>query len=317
MTGNQQHIDKPNYQLKSVLLVGGSGFIGRPLVKQLIELGYQVTVYTRHLAKTKSLFLASYLDEKIKIIDQLNIGEEFHIIINLAGKPLDQQRWNKEVKQQIIQSRVQTTRMITEFIKQSKSKPELLINGSAIGYYGPGQDQKLTEQDSGQPSYSHQLCSQWEQQALQAEQSGVRVCLLRTGIVLGSNGGALAAMLLPFKLFLGGPMGDGTQWMSWIHMDDLISLIIWMMDNPSINGPVNGVAPTPVSNQYFSETLASVLKRPAKLTMPAVMAKLLFGEMAEELLLQGQRVIPQVALENNFHFEFATLGHALENILSK
>lgn len=313
----QSPIDKPNYQLKTVLIVGGSGFIGQALVKQLVELSFKVTIYTRNLAKTKSLFLSSYLDEKVKVIDQLDIDKNYNIVINLAGKPLDENRWNDKVKQQIIASRVQATTMVTEFIEQTSHKPELLINGSAIGFYGPRKNQKLTEQDSGRSSFSHQLCSEWENKALKAEPLGVRVCLLRTGIVLGDNGGALSAMLLPFKLYLGGPLGHGNQWMSWIHIDDLVSMIIWMIGNESIRGPVNGVAPSPVSNQYFSETLASVLRRPAKLRMPALLAKLLFGEMADELLLKGQRVVPQVALDNGFKFEFATLGHALDNLLTQ
>lgn len=313
---SKQHIDKPNHLLKSVLVVGGSGFIGQLLVKQLVELSFQVTIYTRNLAKTKSLFLSSYLDEKVKLIDQLSTNDYYHIIINLAGKPLDEQRWSDDVKQQIITSRVKTTRMVTDFIEQSNYKPDLFINGSAIGFYGPRGDEKLSEDDTGRSSFSHLLCSQWEQQALKAEQLGVRVCLLRTGIVLGDNGGALASMLMPFKLFLGGPIGSGNQWMSWIHIEDLVSMMIWVISNENIKGPINGVSPSPVSNQYFSETLASVLKRPAKLRMPDLMATLVFGEMAEELLLKGQRVIPQVALENGFKFEFATLGHALENILT-
>jgi uncharacterized protein len=311
----QQPNHHSSYRHKSVLVVGGSGFIGQSLIKQLIELRFQVTVYTRNLAKTKSIFLANYLDQKIKLVDRLNLEEQFQVIINLAGKPLDEARWNEKVKGQIIESRIQSTQMVTDYISQTNTKPELLINGSAIGFYGPRDNQKLIEEAEGVDSFSHQLCASWEQQAIQAEQFGVRVCLLRTGIVLGVDGGALDSMILPFKLYLGGPFGSGCQWMSWIHMDDLVSMIIWLFDKETINGPVNGVAPSPVTNQYFSQTLASILKRPAKLRMPAVMARLLFGEMADELLLQGQRVIPKLALDNGFKFQFSTLGNALENII--
>ncbi len=314
-SSSESTLENPNYQNQRVLVVGGSGFIGQHLVKQLLEMNYRVTVYTRNLSKTKSIFLSAYVEQELTITDEILSSEHYQIIINLAGKPLDESRWNDRVKEQILASRIDTTEKIIHYIRQTENKPELLINGSAIGFYGPRGSEKLTEQSDGTTSFSHQLCQSWERQALLASESGVRVCLLRTGVVLGKDGGALASMLTPFKLGLGGPIGNGQQYMSWIHIEDLVSLIIWLMTNQSIDGPVNGVAPSAVTNEQFSQTLASILKRPCMLRMPGFMVRLLFGEMADELLLKGQRVVPEVALSNDFTFHFPVLGHALENLL--
>ena len=190
-----------------------------------------------------------------------------------------------------------------------------LISGSAIGYYGNQGDKQVDEQMSGDNSFSSKLCFDWEHEAQQAEALGIRACYLRTAIVLGKNGGALAKMLPAFKLGLGGPMGNGRQWMSWIHIDDLIGVILYTINHKDIKGAINGAAPNPVTNKVFSSTLAQVLNRPALLPMPAIVLKLMLGEMAEELLLSGQRVIPKKMLDAGYDFHYAELEDALREVV--
>ena len=188
-----------------------------------------------------------------------------------------------------------------------------MISGSAIGYYGPG-EQAVDETTAPVDGFSHQLCRTWENSARRFEALGCRICYLRTGIVLGEEG-ALARMLPAFKLGLGGPIGNGLQWMSWIHINDMVELIVHCINNPEIAGAINATAPNPVTNQEFSATLAGLLERPNFFRMPAFMIKLLFGEMGEELLLQGQKVLPAKALNSRFKFQFSNLKGALSNIL--
>ncbi|WP_273455724.1 TIGR01777 family oxidoreductase, partial [Nevskia ramosa] len=216
--------------------------------------------------------------------------------------------------------RIDTTRRLVDWMNELAAKPKVLVSGSAIGWYGPRGDEKLSEADAPGSDYSAQLCQDWEAEALRAEALGVRVCQLRTGIVLGSKGpaggGALAQMLPAFKLGGGGPMGSGQQWMSWVHRVDLIALIRFLIEHDSAQGPFNGTAPEPVRNSEFAKTLGRVLHRPAILPMPGFMLKLIVGEMAE-ILLTGQRVIPQAALDAGFVFRFSSLEAALRDVLGR
>jgi uncharacterized protein (TIGR01777 family) len=236
-------------------------------------------------------------------------------VINLAGFGIADKHWSDEIKQKITGSRIQTTSALIEYFNRSKTKPTTFISGSAIGVYGLRDDQKLDETAGGDDSFSSQLCQQWEAEAKQAEGLGIRTCYLRTGVVLGKNGGALSKMLPPFKFGLGGPMGSGTQWMSWIHRDDLVGIILHLLDDQAIQGAVNGTAPTPVTNKEFSSTLGKVLKRPAFLPLPAFVVKLMMGEMGEELLLSGQRVVPSKALATQYSFKYPYVESALREIL--
>jgi len=298
---------------KSYLVTGGSGFIGRRLCQRLINQGHDVIVLTRDFKKTVELF-----EGKVTLIDSLDrLGKDIYIdvIINLAGEPLAGSRWNEESKASFIDSRILMTKAIANFISCANKKPLVLISGSAIGFYGLRMDEELTENDNGVDCYTHQLCKQWEDEALKIEQCGVRVCLLRTGIVLGKGGGALEPLLFPFQFGLGGRIGNGKQWMSWIHIDDLIKIVFCAVDNKNISGAINGVSPNPVTNEIFSKTLGKVLHRPVIFPVPAFILRLLVGEMAEELIINGQRVLPEKAIANDFDFDFPELEGALSEII--
>lgn len=298
---------------KHILLTGGSGFIGQQLVPALLKAGHSITIFTRNPKKTSAIFQQQV--STIENLNELTEDQHFDAVINLAGQGIGDQRWTDTVKQQLRDSRLITTGDLVSYFKRAKQKPTVFISSSAIGVYGLQDDEKLDEQATGDDSFSSKLCRDWESQAAKAEALGIRCCYLRTGVVLGKNGGALSKMLPPFKMALGGPMGSGKQWMSWIHMDDLVSAIVYALDTPSLHGPINGTAPYPVSNKEFANTLGAALKRPAIIPMPAFVLKLMMGEMAEELLLSGQRVVPAKLTESGFEFKFSHLEAALSDII--
>ena len=297
---------------KRLLITGGSGFIGSRLVPVLLDQGHDITVLTRNPDKT-----ALHFNHAVTTIDKLNDAEPFDVVINLAGQGITDKRWTPGIKKQLRESRIITTQKLLSYLQAAKKKPECLISGSAIGYYGNQGEKPVDEQMSGDSSFSSKLCFDWEHEAQQAEVLGIRTCYLRTGIVLGKKGGALAKMLPAFKLGLGGPMGNGKQWMSWIHIDDLTGIILHAINHKDIKGAINGTAPNPVTNKEFTSTLASVLKRPAFLPMPAFVLKLMLGQMAEELLLSGQRVIPKKILDAGYEFQYAELENALSEVVQK
>lgn len=295
-----------------ILLTGGTGFIGKRLTQMLFNAGHEITILTR------SRHAAADFQGSVTLLQRLDedYNQPSDIIINLAGEPIGNGRWTDKKKQEIVRSRIDTTQALVDYIARLDAKPKLLLSGSAIGYYGTDASATFTEQSLPERSdFSHELCQQWEQTALQAEQYGVRVALLRTGIVLGAGGGALAKMLLPFKCFLGGPMGSGQQWMSWIHIDDLIGIIETIINDETLAAAVNGTAPEPVTNQAFSKALGKALKRPAVMKVPAFNMRLMFGEMADALLLNGQKVVPEKALQHGYAFKYPTIDTALAHIL--
>lgn len=298
--------------MNSIFLTGGSGFIGQHFCNHAEKLGFQLCVLTR-----KPDAAAARLPVSVRLITQLNELEDDYapdIIVNLAGEPLAAGRWTRRRKQRFYESRVTLTDQLYDFFAAREHRPKVMISGSAIGYYGPG-NQPVDENSSAVDGFSHQLCHAWEQSAKRFETLGCRVCYLRTGIVLGEEG-ALARMLPPFKMALGGPIGSGRQGMSWIHVDDMVAVIAHCINNPEMVGAVNSTAPNPVSNAQFSAALGSVLKRPAVLPMPAFMVKILFGEMGEELLLQGQYVLPNKLLATEFTFQYPDLENALEAVIA-
>jgi len=310
------------------LITGGSGFIGTQLIKQLLIEEHEVTVLTRDEVKTLNHFTdvmkSAIRPDKtigkvhtITDLSQLNIhdGSSFDVVINLAGQGIADKRWTDSVKQQLLASRINTTNALYDYLEDVLVKPDVVISGSALGYYGlHDNDTKINESGQGDDSFSSKLCVAWEKQAKRFEDLGIRTCYLRTGIVLGKNGGALSKMLPPFKFGLGGPMGSGKQWMSWIHMDDIVGIIRYAVDNESVSGAINGTAPNPVTNKTFSSTLGRVLKRPAFIPMPAFVMKLMMGEMAEELLLSGQRVVPEKLVKAGYQFKYPELKTALKDI---
>ncbi len=294
----------------NILLTGGTGLIGSALVTHWHN-QHQLWVLSRDSHKAEKR-----LGNKAKVISELSAVDfnQLDAVINLAGEPIADKRWTAQQKQRLCQSRWQLTEQLVQAINAADTPPSVLISGSAIGIYGR-QDASLIHEDFSHyhSEFTHLLCQRWEQIALQAQSDKTRVCLLRTGIVLSAKGGALAKMLPVFKLGLGGRVGSGEQYMSWIHLSDMLRLIEFLLLHPTLTGPFNATAPAPVTNTEFSQTLAKVLHRPAIFPVPAFVLKLLLGEMAD-LLLTGQRVLPANLVKAGFEFKFATLAPALQDL---
>lgn len=310
-----------------ILITGGTGLIGTALVNALLARGDHLTLMVRNFEKAKRLFngrvnLIASLDEPSaqhsSPQNALLPSSALHIdgVVNLAGEPILDQRWSSARKQQLKLSRISTTSRLVEWLSLAENKPRVLVSGSAVGYYGNHPESEAIDESSPSGTgFAAELCRQWELAAKPAEHQGIRVCTLRTGVVLAAEGGALQRLLLPFRLGLGGRIGNGQQWFPWIHLSDMVKLILELLDNPSIHGPVNASAPQPVTNRKFTQTFASVLRRPAFLPVPALAMKTLLGE-ASELLLEGQRVIPKKLLDHDFGFDFPELKIAIEDILN-
>lgn len=298
--------------MKKILITGGTGFIGQALCRHFSNQGADITVLSRTPEK-----VASVCGAKVKALDSLDHidkQQNFNIIINLAGAGIFDARWTDARKQILRDSRIRLTAQLVNVIAERETKPELLISGSAIGYYG-NQGNIVLHEDSGSiTDFSSQLCADWEAEAMKAEAFGVRVCLIRTGLVLAEGGGLIARMLWPFKCGFGGRIGSGKQWMSWIHRQDWIRIIEMMISNATMRGAYNATAPNPVTNLEFTQTLAKTLQRPALFPLPESLLKLLLGEMSE-LLLGSQQVLPQRLLEQGFEFQYPELQIALSQIL--
>ena len=294
-----------------ILVTGGTGFIGQRLVTHLIGEGHEVQLLTRDISRAKKQFSQSPVESKLFFINSLDDAVAADAVINLAGEPLFAKRWNTERKRRFAESRIATTTALVSWM--AKSPPRVFLSGSAIGYYGDKGDQDIGENAPPAEYFASRLVQDWEQVALPAQELGVRVCLLRTGLVVGPNGGFLAQMLPPFKLGLGGPLGSGQQWMSWIHLEDMVGIIDFCLSQP-VSGPINCTAPNPVTNQAFSATLAGVLNRPAILRTPAAILKLVVGEGAY-MLLTGQKVLPENVLASGYRFRYPQLREALENVM--
>jgi len=297
---------------RTVLITGATGFVGSRLVASLVAAGHQVIALIRDPAK------AAMLPPPITLItslDQLPPDSRIDAIVNLAGEPIGNSLWTEAKRRKIIDSRVNVTREVVDLIARLEHKPAVLVSGSAIGWYGLWQDQPLTESAKSHACFSHELCAAWEQAAGAAEAHGVRVVFLRIGLVLGTEGGFITRMLTPFEFGLGGPLGSGRQWMSWIERDDLIRLIAHVIGSKKIAGPINATAPIPVTNNKFTEELARRLHRPALFRVPDALLRRLGGDFASELLLGGQRVLPNKALSDGFVFRHQTLRSAFEAIL--
>lgn len=296
-----------------VIITGGTGFIGRYIIPSFFDKNYEVIVLTRYPERARKILPNGC--EIISKLDTLSANIAVKGILNLAGEPIDKGRWTPKKKKELIASRVRITQQCVDLVKRLNEKPAWLVSGSAIGFYGAHQNEMLDEHSKPNPGFTHELCRQWEQCVLQAQAFGVRVCLLRTGVVLGRNGGALARMLPPFKWGLGGRLGHGHQWFSWVHQEDLCRIIHALIDNESLSGAFNGTSPNPVTNRQLTQNLAKALHRPVFFPVPAFVIKWLYGEMGTELLLKGQRVIPKKMLDIGFQFQFPDLGKALDDIL--
>jgi uncharacterized protein len=299
---------------RRVLITGGTGFIGKPLVGTLRRHGYQVTALTRQPERNRR-----HLDDAVRLIDsleQLAPQEQIDVVINLAGESLNSGRWSERRKRRLLDSRIETTRSLHTQIARLDRKPRLLINGSAVGYYGPQGDQALDESAAGVPSFSHELCARWEDEALRFESLGLRVCRTRFGVVLGRNGGPLRELLKSYAFGTAVVLGSGEQWLSWIHLDDLIAVLGFLIEREDLSGAFNCVAPEPVTNAELADTLRRVVSAPIRLRIPGAALRLLVGGMADELLLAGQRVVPARLLAAGYEFRLATLEGALRDILA-
>ncbi|OON37091.1 TIGR01777 family protein [Izhakiella australiensis] len=295
-----------------ILLTGGTGLIGSHLIPALLVRQHQVSVVTRDVASARER-----LDSRVNLwsgLQQQTSLNGIDVVINLAGEPIADKRWSETQKQRLCDSRWQITARIAELIKASAAPPQLLISGSATGFYGNTGDLVLTEDDPGHREFTHTLCTRWEELALEAESPHTRVCLLRTGVVLAKSGGALSKMKLPFKLGLGGPLGDGRQYLPWIHIDDMVEAILWLIEHPELSGPVNMVAPYAVRNEQFSAVLGEVMHRPALMRTPAAAIRLIMGE-SSVLVLGGQHVLPKKLGDSGFLFRFRELEPALADVV--
>lgn len=295
-----------------VFLLGATGLIGVPLVERLRARGDVPVVLTRHRAKAA----AHWSDVEIIEGDPQDYAgwpaavEGCQGVINLVGEPILGKRWSEAQKRVLRDSRVVATRNVVRAMEAATARPSVLVNASAIGFYGNVPEGELTEKSVPGNDFLARLCMEWEAAAQEAHRLGTRVALVRIGVVLSTKGGALPQMVAPFKLGLGGPIGNGKQWVSWIHLDDIVGAFLAALDHPEANGPLNGTAPEPVRNKVFTKCLASALHRPAVFPVPALALRLRFGEVAE-VIGGGQRVLPLRLEQLGYVFRYRTCGEAL------
>lgn len=295
-----------------ILITGATGLIGRRLTERLVEQSHQITALTR--APERAAKLLGPQVQFWETLDGKTSLDGFDAVINLAGEPIADKRWTKDFKTLLCESRWQLTEKLAELINASQRPPSVFISGSAIGYYGDQGQALVPEDEPPNKQFTWQLCARWEALALTAESPQTRVCLLRTGIVLAAKGGALSKMVLPFRAGLGGPLGDGQQYMPWIHIDDMVNAIIFLLMHETLTGPFNMVSPYPVRNEQFSALLGEVLHRPAFMRAPAPVVRLLMGE-SSILVLGGQRAVPKRLEAAGFAYQHQELKGALEDLL--
>lgn len=295
-----------------ILITGATGFIGRPLCRELAEKGHELLVVSRSPDKARQK-LPEGTEIRASVADFTDAAPE--AVINLAGEPIAEGRWTDQKKRRIVESRVETTRAIVDLCANAETPPRVLVSASAMGYYGDQGDRDVTEETPPNHEFAHEICDRWETEARKAESHGVRVAITRIGLVLDQGGGMLAKTLTPFKLGVGGRLGDGKQYMPWIHRDDMVRVLIFMLEHDEASGPFNASAPNPVTNAEFTRTLAGQLNRPAVLPAPATALKLAFGEMSR-LLLTGAKMLPKRLEDVGFEFRYSSLDDALSEILA-
>jgi len=298
---------------QTVLVTGGTGFVGSRLVEALLDAGHNAIVLSRKPGRAQVPGKAW----TVGTLDAIPGDTRIDVIVNLAGEPISNGLWTTAKRKRIIESR---TRMIDGCLKLTQRlvrRPQVFITASAIGWYGIRGDEPLDETSDGTACFSREVCEKIERAAKKVEASGLRTVMLRIGLVLDRAGGMLGRMLTPFRLGLGGPFGNGQHWMSWVHRDDLVRLLAHCAANPEVSGPVNGTAPEPVRNRDFTRALGKALRRPAVIPVPALPLKLALGQFAEELLLGGQRVHPVKAQASGFAFRYPELDGAFSAILSR
>jgi hypothetical protein len=305
-----------------IIIAGGSGFLGSPLAEMYAEDGHDVRVLTRSLESGDTRH-----DPGTGVPGITKVGwkadgstgpwaaalEGADGVVNLSGESLASRRWSAESKKQFGDSRILATRSLAAAIRAATTPPAVLISGSAVGFYGPSGERPLTESDPAGNDFLAQLCADWEQEARQAERPGTRLVLLRTGIVLERSGGALPEMMRPFRFLVGGPLGSGRQYVSWIHRLDWIEIVRWIVQTPVVSGPVNATAPHPVTNRHLSRALGHAMRRPSLIPAPGFALKIALGEFADSVLT-GQRVLPARAQKDGYHFRYPEIEQAFRGI---
>ena len=302
-----------------VLLIGATGFIGKPLVEKLVARNHEVYIFTRNDKKTRSLFGDKVHIQQWKADDYIILQEYAHkvdVVINLAGENLSSKRWSGDQKRKILSSRVNIGKALSFALKQSEDKPYLLIQASAIGYYGYSEEKVFTERSPVGDGFLPMVAQQWEDSVRNIVEDNTRKIFIRSGVVLGREGGLLPQMLKTFRLFMGGHLGTGNQWLSWIHIDDATEAIVRLVETPGLGGPYNLTAPNPVTMKEFASTLGKVLNRPSWFPVPSFVLETVFGDMAREIMLQGQKVMPRKLQEIGFEFQYNDLESALTDLMN-
>ncbi|MNO66736.1 Epimerase family protein [compost metagenome] len=295
-----------------ILLTGGTGLIGRRLCRYWNAAGHRLTVLSRHPERVAALCGAEV--RGIASFEELD-DEQVDAVVNLAGEPIADRPWSVKRKALLWDSRVRLTERLVEWLEKRSQRPAVLISGSAVGWYGDAGERPLSEDSTAAgEDFASELCLAWEQVASEAGKLGIRVVHVRTGLVLAPDGGFLQRMLTPFRMGAGGQLGNGRQWMSWVHIDDEVALIDFLLQRPDAEGPYNACAPQPVRNRDFTRALGEALQRPTLLGVPGFALRMLLGEMSV-LLLGGQRVIPQRLQDAGFQFRFNDLPTALADVL--
>lgn len=298
-----------------VVVAGGTGFIGRAFVRSLLDDGRQVTVLSRSKAGVALPGAATcrWLGADSGWEDVVGGADA---IVHLAGASVASGRWTARRKAEIRASRIDSARHLVTAIGRSKHRPAVWVGASAVGYYGPCADELVTEEHPAGSDFLADVCKEWEAAAQSAEGFGVRVVRVRFGLVLGADGGALPRLVLPFRFFAGGPLGDGRAWVPWIHRDDVVGILRLALTCPDASGPINAAAPSPCRQAEFARTIGLALRRPSWLPVPATLLRLALGEVADSVMLSGQRVMPQRALALGYQFRYADLRTALGSLLS-
>lgn len=305
--------------MKPIIVTGATGLIGSRVVKALKSKNYRVVVFSRNAEKAKNQVPDAdhWVTWTDRSEDQWSAElDGCFAVIHLAGASVAGKRWTESWKKEIRDSRVNGTRLLVEAMAKAKVKPEVFISGSAIGLYGPSDDRQLTESAPAGHDFLSRVGVEWEAESLKAEKLGIRTVLIRTGIVLDANEGALKEMMLPFKFFAGGPVLPGTQWFSWIHVADEVGIILHSLETPDLSGPVNATAPNPVTMKTFSSLLGKVVSRPSWFPVPGFILRLVKGQVAE-VLTTGQRVIPEKITRAGYQFHFNDPEKALRDLLKK
>ncbi len=306
-----------------IVIAGGTGFLGGPLAEVYAEEGHDVRVLTRSLSDGEARHDPGTGKPGITRVGWKPTGETGRwmealdgadAVVNLAGEPIGDARWTPQRKAKLRDSRLLATRSLAASINAVAQPPQVMVSASGVGYYGAAGDEPKTEDAPAGTDFMAHLAEDWEGEARKAERAGTRVVLMRTGVVLEKVGGALPRMLTPFRFFVGGPLGSGRQYISWIHRLDVLEMIRWIIETPGVTGPINATAPHPVTSRDFAKAIGRALRRPSMVPTPAFALRLLVGEMADPLLLTGQRVIPAVAQAHGYHFRYPEIDIAMRGI---